>query len=113
MNKNSMYVVIETMDHDYNDLHTNFHSVCENACIAAMNAKSAYERFIKNMMLVNAPRFEDLHMQLSESETRWTYLEQDDVKNHYMKYSVYIKPYTPNTELSFCDTLRELEEMMF
>ena len=113
MNKNNMYLVIETIDKDYNDLQINYHSVCETACMAALNAKSAYERFVKSHMMTYAPKWEALETQSADSEMRWTYIEKNEEVNHYIKYSVYVKPYTPNTELSFCDTLRELEEMMF
>ena len=113
MNKNSMYLVIETIDNDYNDFHVNYHSVCETQCMAALNAKSAYERFVKSHIMTYAPRFEDLEIKTIGSEMRWTYVEKNEEVNHYIKYSVYIKPYTPNTEFSFCDTLREIEELMF
>jgi hypothetical protein len=113
MNKNSMYLVIETIDNDYNDLHVNYHSVCETACLAALNAKTAYEKFIDSHKFMSAPKFEDLKLQTAESEMRWTFVDKNEDINHYIKYSVYIKPYTPNTEFSFCDTMRELEELMF
>jgi hypothetical protein len=113
MNKNCMYLVIETIDNDYDDFHVNYHSVCETACKAALNAKSAYEKFIDSHKLIRAPKFENLKLQTAESEMRWSYIEQNENINHYIKYSVYIKPYTPNTQFSFCDTMRELEELMF
>jgi hypothetical protein len=113
MSKNTMYVVVETIDRDYDDLQINYHSVCETACMAALNAKSAYERFISEHMLTYAPRWEELDTKSYGSEMRWTYVEKNEEINHYIKYSVYIKPYIPNTKFSFCDTLNELEELIF
>ena len=82
MSKNTMYVVVETIDHDYDDLKINYHSVCETACMAALNAKSAYERFISEQMLTDAPRFEELEVKSVKSEMRWTYVEKNEEKSN-------------------------------
>ena len=60
--------------------------------MAALNAKSAYEKFIDSHKFMRAPKFEDLKLQTAESEMRWTYAEKNEdiftgLSNHFSSSS--------------------------
>lgn len=96
-----MYLIVEIIDKDYNDLQINYHGVCDTIKTAKDIVNAVYKKFIMLNPSMQQIKLEDLQLQqLDKNKIRWVYSETNEGTNQYLNYTLLIKPYELNTEFN-------------